>query len=107
MNEPHQHRRDDEEDSFEHERRNDMPVWLRWGLDAIQKVGFPAVMCLLIWWKSETTQRQQLQATQELKTAMMEQAAMLQSLVTYMTANHQHSEDRWEHFLAEFRASRK
>ena len=102
-----QHRRDDEPDNYDHERRSDMPSWMKWGLEAIQKVGFPAVMCLLIWWKSETTQKQQLEATQGLKSAMTEQASTLQSLITTIQANHVHSDDRWDHFLAEFRASRK
>lgn len=107
MTDHHVHRRDDEENTYEHERRNDMPSWMRWGLDAIQKVGFPAVMCLLIWWKSETTQRQQLEATMELKSAMKEQATILQNVLAFMTENHNHSEERWDHFLSEFRGSRK
>lgn len=103
----HLHRRDDEDAAYEHERRNDMPSWMRWGLDAIQKVGFPAVMCLLVWWKSETTQKQQLQATQELKYAMSEQATMLQNVLAYMTNNHTEAKEWREHFMAEFRGSRK
>lgn len=101
------HRRDDEDNSFEHERRNDMPIWMRWGLDAFQKVGFPAGMCLLIWWRSETKER-------DLADSMLRQAATLQSLVkteqdlvNTITINHQESKERWEHYLAEFRGSRK
>lgn len=100
MTEKHDHRRDDEESSYEHERRNDMPSWLRWGLESIKQVGFPAVMCLLIWWKSETTQKQ-------LINSLDNQSESLKALVMTVNANHSESKERWEHFLAEFRASRK
>lgn len=96
----HIHRRDDEPESYEHLRANDMPAWLRWGLEAIKQVGFPAVMCLLIWWKSETTQKQ-------LSKSLDVQSAALQDLVKTVNANHAESKDRWDHYLAEFRGSRK
>lgn len=95
----HIHRRDDEEGSFEHERRNDMPPWLRWGLESIKQVGFPAVMCLLIWWKSETTQKQLIKSLDD-------QSMALQALVATVNSNHLESKERWDHFLAEFRGSR-
>lgn len=94
------HRRDDEDDNYEHERRNDMPAWLRWGLESIKQVGFPAVMCLLIWWRSETTQKQ-------LSKSLDEQSASLQLLVTIVNSNHAASKERWDRFLMEFHETAK
>lgn len=84
-----------------------MPTWMRWGLEAFQKVGFPAAMCLLIWYRDETVQKNQVIATQQLTVAMDRQADRLENLVMYITANHIKGDERWEHFLSEFRASRK
>lgn len=77
-----------------------MPAPLRWTLESIKQVGFPAVMCLLIWWKSETTQKQLIKSLDD-------QSAALQTLVAMVNSNHVESKDRWDHFLAEFRGSRK
>lgn len=102
------HRRDDDEgQTFEHVRNNDMPAWLGWGLEAVQKVGFPAVMCLLIWWRSETTEKQLSYSMQKQASTLETLVGTEKDLVVTINTNHVQSNERWEHFLAEFRASRK
>ena len=102
------HRRDDDEgQTFEHVRNNDMPSWLGWGLEAIQKVGFPAVMCLLIWWRSETTEKQLAKSMSDQANTLNSLVTTEQNLVTTINDDDGDNKQRWEHFLAEFRASRR
>lgn len=95
----YKHRRDDEDDSFEHTRQNDMPSWLRWSVTAIKDVGFPAVMCLLVWWKSETSDK-------KLVESLNNQAATLQVFMATINGYHAESNEWKARMFEELRQQR-
>lgn len=108
------HRRDDEGTSYEHMREDDMPSWLRWLLFTIEKTGFAAVMCLLVWYSHETSEKnlvtalnQQSLALQTVINTDKDVVSQLQSAIVMMAANHSEAKEWREHFMAEFRGSRR
>lgn len=108
------HRRDDEDESYAHMRSDDMPAPLRWGLVILGKTGFAGLMCLLVWYDHATKEKQladalnaQALALQTVITAEKDIVSQMQTVIGMMSANHNEAKEWREHFMAEFRGSRK
>lgn len=51
----------------EHERDSDIPLWLKWGLTAFNRAGFPAMAFCLITYICFVTLKDQTKAIEEFK----------------------------------------
>lgn len=93
---PHIHRRDDQEESFEHLRSNDVPNWLKWSLVAIKEVGFPVVafFCLLIYLGN---------SQKKLGDALDRQATSVEALIITVNSNHSEGKEWRNQMIAEMR----
>lgn len=74
---------------MEHDRANDIPVWLKWSLTVFNRAGFPAMAFCLIAYICFVTLKEQTAAIGEFKAVFMQMTASLDrntSSVERMTA---------------------
>lgn len=94
------HRRDDEDRSFQHERMERIPEWVRSIVYAVKEIGIPACVIGALFFYNHTTGN-------KLADALDRQANTLEALVITVNSNHSEAKEWREHFMAEFRGSRK
>ena len=78
-----QHKRDNEEFEFEHHRRDEdrsIPSWLYWLMTFINRLGFPIVVCVYLFYTQNSTMK-------ELKTSMEMIATTIQNMATAVDKN--------------------
>ena len=84
----HEHRRDDEGESYEHLRADDMPGWVKWTIYAIEKVGVTAVVTFALLYMMFVTMEKSTGAINNLNLAMDRQSASLEALIITVNGNH-------------------
>lgn len=87
------HRRDDEEASFEHMRADDIPGWIKWILYAIEKVGVTAVVIFALLYMMFITMGRSTTAINNLTLSMDRQSASLEALIITVNGNHLESKN--------------
>lgn len=58
------------DERFVPRRRDDIPIYLKWTLIAINRVGFPIIAAAAMWWLAEVTIKQNTQAIGDIKNSM-------------------------------------
>lgn len=67
---------------MDHERDNDIPNWVKWGLTIFNRAGFPALAFLLIAYICFVTLKDQTRAIEEFKNVMLQMTASIERNTT-------------------------
>lgn len=71
-------------ETFEHERSEDIPRWLKWTFIAINRVGFPVVAFFFMWYLTSVS-------LTNMTTAINKQSLSLEALIVTVNANHENA----------------
>lgn len=81
------HRRDNEEDIFNHSRDSDsIPRWLHWTLVSINRCGFPIVAFFFMWYFATVSLK-------HITENMGRQSLSLEALIVTINSNHVESKE--------------
>lgn len=77
---------------MQHERTDDMPTYLKWGMTFINRVGFPIMVCVWLAYQQFVQAKETVKALQDFKEVMLSVKDTLEQQNRILRRNGKHYE---------------